>query len=211
MRLKSFLHLFAIALLIQPVYAEKKPVFSSAKLMGDFGHMGGSQVLVDGFDPVKKALWMERVVPVLNSYSPSKAERLAELFLSNKLVTSHATGGFIVKNKCATKQCVGFTYDVSEKLSKGRLILQVDKLLPLNSGQLNVYISGGEIIISDVVTKTRGIMGETVISLPIEFAIKLKEAGELLIKHAHGHENLVLNPVDLRTIETFIELSRLLK
>ena len=74
-----------------------------------------------------------------------------------------------------------------------------------------MQVSDRDIDILDVTTQARGLIGETIIKLPIVLAEKLKHGKQLLVIHSRGKEKFIFTPQDLKTINKAIEIYNLIK
>ena len=208
---KSYVVCLLSLLLSVAVHAEKLPLFKGSKIDGNFSHLAGAKILVDGYEPVSKSLWLDHIAPFLATKGSSKANNLAPLLLSSQLSPSMASNGFTVSHKCQTSRCLSFVFDISPERSEGQLIVYLDKLLNTQTGQLKVHVADRDIDILDVTTQARGLIGETIIKLPIVLAEKLKHGKQLLVIHSRGKEKFIFTPQDLKTINKAIEIYNIIK
>ena len=73
----------ALLALTFPVHADQRPLFDGSSLIADYGYMGSTKVLVDGFAAVDASVWNKHVKSRLAS--SANADRLATALLSSKL------------------------------------------------------------------------------------------------------------------------------
>ena len=200
-------HLAWIALLALtfPVHADQRPLFDGSSLIADYGYMGGTKVLVDGFAAVDASVWNKHLKSRLASNA--NADRLATALLSSKLTESN--GALVVQSECKTANCVSYRYVVGQSLT-GEALLTLNKLLPVANNSVSVKLNDKVFDDIKVTFERRGLLGKSHLAMPIDVLVDLSKANEVIITHKRGDEVYTLTTPDKAVINQAAELNSLL-